>query len=54
MLGFLTKFRADFEARIQSSLAPERRPDTGRRTPEGYGTSGLIQIGRGAHQHGGH
>jgi NADH-quinone oxidoreductase subunit F len=55
MLGFLTKFRADFEARIKPGLAPERKPDSGRRTPEGYGTSGLIQIGRGANQHsGGH
>jgi NADH-quinone oxidoreductase subunit F len=53
MLGFLTKFRGEFEARINKSLAPESRYDSGQRTPMGSGTAGLVQIkrvtGLGAH-----
>jgi NADH-quinone oxidoreductase subunit F len=53
MLGFLTKFRADFEVRIKST-APAARPDDGRRSPYGQGMAGLLQIGKAPAQGGGH
>ena len=55
MLGFVTKFRSEFAAKIKPGLAAEKKPfvDDGRRTPHGAGTAGLIQIGQ-APRPGGH